>query len=99
MTSGTKSTLKTATPHPVTKRGRGRPKLVTAPGQVSVTFRLPAEDVAAMDAMADRLKAERPGLQVNRTDVLRVLYLRGFAHEGIVPQPIAPASEKIGGAP
>jgi hypothetical protein len=55
-------------------RGVGRPRSkTTKPGELAnVAFKLDGGLVAQIDALADRLSAERPGLAITRTDVVRM---------------------------
>lgn len=62
-----------------------------SPTRKTVTgFRLPASDLAMLDAYAAQLAAERPGLHVTRTDVLMVLYRAGAKALGVAPSSEAP---------
>jgi hypothetical protein len=55
-------------------RGVGRPRSKTVKqGELAnVAFKLDGGLVAQIDALADRMSAERPGLAVTRTDVVRM---------------------------
>ncbi len=59
---------------------RGRP-----PGPedtIQVGVRLPVSLVARIDAYAQELSEERPGIHVSRTDAIRVLLLRALESDG-----------------
>jgi hypothetical protein len=55
-------------------RSVGRPRSkTTKPGELmNVAFKLDGGLVAQIDALADRMSAERPGLAVSRTDIVRI---------------------------
>jgi len=43
-----------------------------------LSLRLPVEIIEQLDALADSLKKEQPGINVTRADAARVLLLRGL---------------------
>ncbi len=61
----------------MTKR---QPKGERSPSLV-MPFRLPADLVRRLDALAERLSEERPGIEITRSDVVRMLLLRGVDEE------------------
>jgi hypothetical protein len=52
--------------------GRPRSKTTKEGELMNVAFKLDGGLVAQIDALADRLSAERPGLAVTRTDIVRM---------------------------
>jgi hypothetical protein len=62
--------------------GRPRSKSVKEGELVNVAFKLEGAVVNQLDAEADRLAAERPGLVVTRTDVVRIAL-----HEWLAQRP------------
>lgn len=46
-----------------------------------IPFRLPADLVKRLDRHAERMQAEKPGLQVTRADALRVLITQALDRE------------------
>lgn len=59
--------------------GRKRTKPTPDEGTVQITFRLDVDIVRQLDAEAERIGRENPGLVVGRTDVLRMLVTDGLA--------------------
>lgn len=54
------------------------PKRIASEPAIQVAFRASPELVAAIDAEAERLRAERPGSTVNRSDVAREILTRAL---------------------
>lgn len=50
-------------------------------GGAVVPVRLPPDVLQALDALMERMRAERPGLRVTRSDAVRVLLLRALEGE------------------
>jgi hypothetical protein len=52
-----------------------------------LAIRIPSELLAAIDAEVERVKAERPGARVQRSDVVREVLMRAFFRH---PEPASP---------
>jgi hypothetical protein len=51
---------------------------MTSPNEHQLALRIPAELLDAIDAEVERVKAERPGARVQRSDVVREALMRAF---------------------
>ena len=51
-------------------------------------LRLPANVVAGLDALAERLRSQHPGVKFSRADVTRMLIVAGLEREGIIVAPV-----------
>jgi hypothetical protein len=53
--------------------GRKRTKPTPQTGTVQITFRLDVDAVRQIDAEAERIARENPGLSIGRTEIIRML--------------------------
>lgn len=60
-------------------------------GDTQITFRSPADLTAAIDAEVERLRAERPGETIGRSDVVRSILYRA-----LLPRPPEQPARKEG---
>jgi hypothetical protein len=53
---------------------------MSLPNDYQLALRIPGELLAAIDAEVERVKRERPGARVQRSDVVREALMRAFFH-------------------
>jgi hypothetical protein len=51
---------------------------MSSPNDFQLALRIPGELLAAIDAEVERVKTERPGARVQRSDVVREALMRAF---------------------
>jgi hypothetical protein len=59
--------------------GRKRVKPTPTTGTVQITFRLDVDTVRQIDAEAERIARENPGLTIGRTEILRMFINEALA--------------------
>jgi hypothetical protein len=62
----------------------GGTHIMSAPNDYQLALRVPGELLAAIDAEVERVKAERPGARVQRSDIVREALMRAFFN---IPKP------------